>query len=101
TRGGGRLDAVGERVERVARARAALGAPVGLLRRDLTRFDAVLLPGADADGLAVLHEHDRVRLHMSADAPRELDVAPLLLGGRDLRDDAPVVARRFEPVRLL
>ena len=80
-RGGGRLDAVGERVERVARARAARGAAGGLLRRDLARLDPVLLPGADADGLAVLHQHDRVRLHVPADAPRELGVAPLL-GGR-------------------
>ena len=37
------LDAVGERVERVARARAAARAARGLLRRDLARLDAVLL----------------------------------------------------------
>ena len=95
------LDAVLERVERVARGRAARGAARGLLRRDLARLDAVLLARADADGLAVLHEHDRVRLHVPADAPRELEVAPLLGGGRDLRDDAPVVARRREVVGVL
>ena len=100
TPGGRRgFDAVFERIERVARGRAALGPARGLLRRDLARLDAVLLAGADADRLAVLHEHDRVRLHVPADAPRELEVAPLLRRGRDLGDDAPVVARRREVVR--
>src|SRR3954464_11635774 len=59
----GRLDAVGERVERVARTRAALGAPRRLLGRDLPGLDAVLLPRADAPRNAIAYEHDRVRLH--------------------------------------
>src|SRR5262245_3228870 len=59
---GRRLDAVREREERVARARAALRTSRGLLRRDLAGLDAVLLARADADRLATLHEHDRVRL---------------------------------------
>ena len=95
------LDAVGERIERVARARAARRPPGGLLRRDLARLDPVLLPGTDADRLAVLHEHDRVRLHVPADPPRELDVAPLGVGGHALGDHLPVVACRREVVRLL
>ena len=66
TRRGRGLHAVFERVERVTRARAADRAPRGLLRRDLARLDPVLLTGADTDGLAVLHEHDRVRLHVAA-----------------------------------
>src|SRR4051794_34184935 len=37
------LDAVGEGIERVARARAALGASRGLLRGDLPGLDPVLL----------------------------------------------------------
>ena len=45
---GGRLDAVGEREERVARAGAALGPAGGLLRGDLAGLDPVLLAGADA-----------------------------------------------------
>src|SRR5690348_16270743 len=94
-------DAVGERVERVACARAVLGPTIGLLGRDLARFDPVLLTGADPDRLPVLDEDDRVRLHVSADPPRELGVAPLLLGRRGARDHAPVVAGRGEVVRLL
>src|SRR3954449_6202959 len=86
------LDAVGERIERVARARATGGAAGRLLRRDLARLDPVLLTRADADGLAVLHEHDRVRLHVTTESPRELGVGPLLGGGRHLGDDPPVVA---------
>ena len=77
----GGFDAVGERVERVRRARAADRAAGRLLRRDLARLDPVLLAGADADRLPVLHEHDRVRLHVPADPPRQLEVRPLL-GGR-------------------
>ena len=48
------LDTVGERVERVGRARAALRAPRGLLRRDLAGLHAVLLPRADAGHKAVV-----------------------------------------------
>src|SRR5438045_2948582 len=58
----GGLDAVGEGIERVARAGAADRAAVRLLGGDLARLDAVLLPRADADGLAVFHEHDGVAL---------------------------------------
>ena len=54
-------------IERVARGRAAVRAARRLLGRDLARLDAVLLPGADADRLAVLDQHDRVRLHVPAD----------------------------------
>src|SRR5580765_8583538 len=64
-----RLDAVFEGIERVARARAAAGASGCLLRRDFSRLDPVLLAGTDADGLPVFDEDDRVRLHMTADAP--------------------------------
>src|SRR5262245_62253593 len=46
---GRRLDAVGEGIERVARACAADSAARRLLGGDLTRLDAVLLPGSDAD----------------------------------------------------
>ena len=41
---------------------------------DSTRF---CWPAPMPDGLAVLHQHDRVRLHVPADAPRQLGVAPL------------------------
>src|SRR5262249_52445928 len=43
-----RLDAVGERVERVGGARAAHCAAIRLLRRDLPRLHPVLLAGTDA-----------------------------------------------------
>ena len=91
---GGRLDAVGERVEGVARAGAALGPAGGLLRRDLAGLDPVLLTGADAPGHAVLHEHDgcstspRRRCGRPARRRRRSAVGRLPLG-----DHPPVVSR--------
>ena len=57
-----------------------------LLERDPHRVDAAHLAGADADRLQALRDHDRVRRDVLADAPREQQVAPLLLGRR-CRDD--------------
>ncbi len=88
-------------IERIACGRAAAGAAVRLPGCDLAGLDAVLLSGADADRLAVLDQHDRVRLHVPAQTPRELEVAPLLGGRCDLGDDAPVVARRREVMGVL
>ena len=74
---GRRLDAVGERVEGVAGAGAALGAAGGLGRGDLAGLDAVLLTGADAPRGAVLHQDDGVALHPADQAPGQLGVGPL------------------------
>src|SRR5438270_13120295 len=74
---GGRFDSVFERVERVARGRTAVRPTGRLLRRDLSRLDPALLPGPDPDRLAILDEHDGVRLHMTAEPPRELEIGPL------------------------
>src|SRR5436190_21601553 len=62
------FDAIGERIKRVARACPALRATSRFLRRDLTGLDAVLLAGADSPRHAVVHEDDRVRLHVAADS---------------------------------
>ena len=73
------LRAVGEREERVAREHRAGRLVAELLRlldRDPHRVDAAHLAGADADRLAVLREHDRVRADVLADRPREEDVRP-------------------------
>ncbi len=96
------FDAVGERIERVARGRAALGAArrPSWPRSRPTRRGSVG-PAPIPDRLAVFHEHDRVRLHVPADAPRELEVAPLFGRRRNLGHHAPVVARRREVVRVL
>ena len=76
------LRPVGEREERVAREHRAgrvVAELAGLLDRDPHGVDAAHLAGADADRLAALREHDRVRAHVLADAPGEQQVAPLLL----------------------
>ena len=52
----------------------------------------VLLAGADADGLAVLDQHDGVGRHPRHDPPRQLEVGPLVLGGLRLRS-APSTSR--------
>src|SRR4051794_39420319 len=52
---GGRLDAVGEGVEGVARAGTTLGPAGGLLGGDLAGLDPVLLPRPDPPGDTVLH----------------------------------------------
>src|SRR5689334_2145779 len=68
------LRAVREREERVARERrAAEVVPVlaRLLDGDAHRVDAAHLPGADADRLQILGDHDRVRGDVLADAPGE------------------------------
>ena len=49
------------------------------LDRDPHRVDPAHLAGADPDRLQVLHEHDRVRRDVLADAPREDEIAPLRL----------------------
>ena len=49
-----------------------------LLGRDLTGLHAVLLARADAPADAVLRQHDCVRLHPPAHAPRELGVRTVL-----------------------
>src|SRR5688572_12368448 len=66
------VDAVGEGIERVARRRTAGGAAVGLAGGELGGVHPALLARADADGLLVLDEHDRVRLHVTDEAPGEL-----------------------------
>ena len=53
-----------------------------LLDGDSHRVEPAHLARADADDLAVLRQHDRVRLDRGADAPGECEVAPLGLGGR-------------------
>src|SRR5207248_152426 len=76
----GGVEAVAERVERVRPARAALGPARRLLGRNLARVDTALLAGADAHALAVGDEHDGVGLHVAAEPPGQLGVAPLGLG---------------------
>src|SRR5450759_2232624 len=53
------------------------------------------------DGLAVLDEDDRVRLHMPAQWPGQLGVAPLSLRRGGLGDDAPRITRGHEMMRIL
>src|SRR5438445_12755549 len=83
-----RVEAVAEREERVAAGGTALGPTSGLVGRDPGRVDTVLLAGADADRLSAGNQHDAVRLHVTTDAPRQLEVAPLL-GARRRRGDVP------------
>src|SRR5690606_3493600 len=85
----GGVEAVAEREERIRRARPTDRAARRLLGGDAPRVPAVLLPRADADGLAVLHQHDRVRGDPRDEAPRELEVEPLLLGRVALGDHTP------------
>src|SRR5438094_10181639 len=47
-----------------------------LVERDLHRVDAARLATADADRREILHEDDRVRAHVPADAPGEHEVPP-------------------------
>ena len=54
----------------------------GLLDREARRVDARLLARADADRRQAAREHDRVRVDVLGDTPREQQVAPLRLGGR-------------------
>ena len=77
--GGGRLDAVGERVERVAGARAA-GGPTGRLGRgDLTGLDPVLLAGADAPRpCRPSRARSSCDFTQPHDPPGQLGVGPLL-----------------------
>src|SRR3712207_4128988 len=70
--GGCSVEAVAERVERVGGARSALGATRRLPGCDLAGVDPALLAGADTDGLTAGDEHDRVRLDVSAQSPRQL-----------------------------
>ena len=67
-----------------------------LVHGEERRVDARHLARADADRRAVAREHDRVGLHARHRAPREQQIATLLVGGLALRHDAPraVVDRR-------
>src|SRR3954454_7110957 len=53
-----------------------------LLERDPHRVHATLLSRADAEGLEILRDDDRVRPDVLADPPREEQVAPLFLARR-------------------
>ncbi len=58
-----------------------------LVDRDADGVDAAHLAGADPDRLPVARDHDRVRAHVSAHAPREQRVLPLRrveVAGHDL-----------------
>src|SRR5690606_1447170 len=88
--GGGDVDAVPEREERVGRHRRAgerqpgfLGLEAGYARA----HHACRLPGTDPERRAVPGVDDRVRLDEPDDPPRELEIAKLRLRRRALRDD--------------
>ena len=57
-----------------------------LLDREADGVDAAHLAGADADGGAVLGDHDRVGADAAADGPGEEHVVPLRLGRLGLGD---------------
>ena len=99
-RGSG-VEAVAEREERVACACATLGSAIGLVGGDEAGVAAVLLAGADADGLTVLRQDDRVAGDGGGDLPREGEVLPLGIARRTLGDDLPVVGVRLERVGVL
>jgi hypothetical protein len=93
----GLFDAVGEGEERVGGERGALRALARLGAGDAHALDARHLPGADAEGGAGAGEDDGVRLDVFADAPGEVEIVQLGLGGGALADDAPravLAARR-------
>ena len=83
---GGRLDAVGERVERVARARRRprpVRRPcVAAISAESTRF---CWPAPMPTAWPSLTSTMALRLHVAADPPGQLGVAPLPLGRGDLR----------------
>ena len=64
---------------------------LGLDRGDARGVDAAHLPGADADGLAVLGVDDGVGLDELGHLPGEHQVVDFLLGGRTLGDHLEVV----------
>src|SRR5207244_5483276 len=66
---GGGVEPVAEGEESIAGTRSARGSCPRLADGDLHGVDAALLPGADADGLTIRHEHDGVRRHARADPP--------------------------------
>ena len=61
----------------------------GLLERQPHRVDTAHLARTDPEGLQVAREHDRVRGHLLANAPREEEVAPERLAGRAAHDLHP------------
>ncbi len=72
----------------------------GLRERDPHRVHTAHLAGADPDGLESLGEHDRIRVDVFRDPPREEQVAPLLL--RELAaDELHAVALGDVPVPVL
>ena len=79
------------RTRRTPRPRPWRGPPA-LADGELGRHDARLLARADADGGAVVREHDRVRRRASAHAPGDDEVG-VLLGRRRERDARPPLDR--------
>ena len=92
---GGRVQSVAEREERVGSHDRAGRIETFVARfhaRDARRDDAAHLAGTDADRRAVAREHDRVRLDVLADAPREQQVVELLPAGHGARHDLETLA---------
>ena len=71
------IEAVAEREEGVARARATGDAVTSASSGDAGRVDAVLLAGADAERLALAGQHDGIGRDRGAHDPGELEVLPL------------------------
>ncbi len=59
---------------------------LGLARRDARRIDTAHLPGADADGGAVLRVDDGIRLHVLGDTERKTQIGQFGFGRRALGD---------------
>src|SRR3954471_1227828 len=97
------LRTVREREEGVGRERRSCEVVAELARfldGDPHGVDAAHLSRADADRLQILDEDDGVRGNVLADAPREDEVAPLLLVGR-AADHLPTLAFLDLAVRVL
>src|SRR6266545_3825267 len=101
------LRPVGEGEEGIGRERRSFEVvfePLRFVQGDPYRINAALLPTADPDRLQVLRDHDRIRPDVLGDAPREHDIAPLLLGQRSGDDvhrlalvDVPIAVLHEEP----
>src|SRR5688572_18799962 len=101
---GGDIDAVAEREEGVRGHGAALYGQAFVLRlerRDARGIDARHLPGAHADRHAFLREHDGVRLHVLAHAPREPQVRVLRRRGLERGHDLERIRLRERGIAAL
>src|SRR3954452_18254430 len=83
------LRPVREWKEGIRRRDGAAGAIAGLLDRDSRRADPVDLPTPDADGGAVLGDHDRVALDVLAGDICKVEILPFALRRLTPTDDFP------------